>query len=331
MKIRIAIAIPTYNRSETIVRAIKSLRNQMFTEFDVHVFDNCSTDNSLEVIKSLTDDRTFVHESTKNLGFVGNMNKCLALCEKYDWIGILHSDDYHIGESIHAFATSIKEFPEVGMVFSEVNLIGPNGEPLKLSAQKKDTLFKKGYSAINRSLENIPCSSSFYNSKVIKEIGFYDENFPFSADEEYNNRVAYKYNILSLGTPLANHVIHNDNLRLDTWLEPTFIDNYKSMRIKMLEKCNITENQLMKVLNKHLSLTSLTIASSLSKNKYQTQANRYNLLAWRYDLSTFLNPFNVLRSILVFFPNAQAQMKCIFHAAKAQLNNLNSNRKDKVV
>jgi glycosyltransferase involved in cell wall biosynthesis len=48
---KVAVCIPTWNRAKTISIAINSLINQKKFEFDIHIFDNASTDNTEEIIK----------------------------------------------------------------------------------------------------------------------------------------------------------------------------------------------------------------------------------------------------------------------------------------
>ena len=303
MKKKIAVAIPTFNREQTLFTAIDSLISQEYKNFDIHIFDNCSTDDTVKTIVPLLNNRIFLHKNNRNIGFVKNVNRCLALSNKYDWIGILHSDDRHIGESVQTLISAIERFPHVGFIFSEVHVINQFGKILKKPKVANNQLFKKGLDAVTRSLKHIPCSTTFYNSQVIKKLGVYDVKYPFSADEEYNNRISSQYDILCLSNPIGEHLIHEDNLRIETWLDKDFILNYKEMRYKMLEQTDLSKIEIKGLLNKQISMTCLDIASALSKNQYQRDAQRYNKLSWKYNAYSFLNPFNLTRSILIFFPN----------------------------
>ena len=46
----IAIKIPTYNSEITILDTLKSIINQTYVNFNVYIFDNCSTDNTIKII-----------------------------------------------------------------------------------------------------------------------------------------------------------------------------------------------------------------------------------------------------------------------------------------
>ena len=87
---KVAVCIPTWNRANTIGFAIDSLVNQKQFKFDIHIFDNASTDKTQEIIEGNYSDKVYYHCNAENLGFVGNINRCLELAKDYDWIGILH-------------------------------------------------------------------------------------------------------------------------------------------------------------------------------------------------------------------------------------------------
>jgi len=55
--LEISVVVPTYNRSETIGRAIESILKQSFSDFEVIIIDDGSTDNTEDVIKEFKDDR----------------------------------------------------------------------------------------------------------------------------------------------------------------------------------------------------------------------------------------------------------------------------------
>ena len=60
------IIIPCYNAENTIKRAIKSALNQSYKNITVAVIDDCSTDNSLQVIESIKDNRLIIYKNIIN-------------------------------------------------------------------------------------------------------------------------------------------------------------------------------------------------------------------------------------------------------------------------
>jgi glycosyltransferase involved in cell wall biosynthesis len=77
----VSIVLPTYNRAYCIAHAIEAIRAQTFTDWELIVCDDCSTDTTGNVVKSirLDDSRIVYHRNLRRLGLPGNRNSGIAL------------------------------------------------------------------------------------------------------------------------------------------------------------------------------------------------------------------------------------------------------------
>lgn len=105
---QITVALPVYNGEQYIAVAIKSVLNQTFSDFELLILDNCSTDNTVNIIETFDDPRIRLIVNTKNLGMIGNWNLAVSLATgKY--IKILSHDDLLtpscLTEQINGFLT----------------------------------------------------------------------------------------------------------------------------------------------------------------------------------------------------------------------------------
>lgn len=92
MATTVSICIPVYNGEKTIEEAINSVLTQTFTDFDIIVVDNCSTDNTVAIVKGINDARVSVQVNDKNYGPTENWNRAvLATTGKY--VKLLCADD----------------------------------------------------------------------------------------------------------------------------------------------------------------------------------------------------------------------------------------------
>lgn len=97
----LGICIPLFNSEEKIKNVIMSIKNQKYSNFHAHIFDDCSTDKSISIVKDIcnNDERFFIHQNNINLGQAGNFNSCFNLyCYKYVSIksdNDIISDDYY--------------------------------------------------------------------------------------------------------------------------------------------------------------------------------------------------------------------------------------------
>ena len=74
--IKISVCIPVYNGDKTILQTIHSILTQTFRNFELVIVDNASTDNTIEVIKSVNDERIKLYRNETNKGCGGNLNEC---------------------------------------------------------------------------------------------------------------------------------------------------------------------------------------------------------------------------------------------------------------
>ena len=67
---KVSVCIPVYNRPDYVAEAIESVLQQTFTNFELIVTDNCSTDNTPQIVQSYVqkDKRIIYHENEYNLG-----------------------------------------------------------------------------------------------------------------------------------------------------------------------------------------------------------------------------------------------------------------------
>src|SRR6187551_3097335 len=107
---KVSVLIPTYNSAPFLDDAIRSVLDQTFTDFELIIVDNCSTDNSKAVISQyLSDDRIKFYVNEKNIGSNGNFNKCFSLANG-EYVKCLCSDDKLHPELLHRFVAIMEQY-----------------------------------------------------------------------------------------------------------------------------------------------------------------------------------------------------------------------------
>ena len=89
----ISVIIPTYNTALLIERTIRSVLAQSCQDFEILIIDDCSTDNTLEVVKTIKDERIRILEQPENRGPAAARNRGLAEA-KGEYCAFLDGDDY---------------------------------------------------------------------------------------------------------------------------------------------------------------------------------------------------------------------------------------------
>jgi glycosyltransferase involved in cell wall biosynthesis len=89
---RITVAIPNFNTAHWLPGAIDSVLAQRFTDFELLVLDNASTDDSLAVVARYDDPRIVCNVNARNLGFAGNIHAGCRLA-RGDYVVFVGTDD----------------------------------------------------------------------------------------------------------------------------------------------------------------------------------------------------------------------------------------------
>lgn len=119
----VSICIPNYNNAPFIEEAISSALNQTYENIEVIVVDNCSTDNSWEIISSIKHSKLIAFRNKENIGMVGNVKKVLSYA-KGTCISFLCSDDYLKEYAIRENITLLQKYPQANFAFGNVEYIG---------------------------------------------------------------------------------------------------------------------------------------------------------------------------------------------------------------
>lgn len=167
----ITIAIPVFNGERYLKSCLESAINQTYDDIEILVIDDGSTDNSLELVKSYEkiDTRIRVISNPKNLGLVGNWNKCLKEA-RGEWIKILFQDDLIRSDSVEIMHTEALRHQKRFVVCARDFIIEENA-----SEAFKQFYSKKLYKLESRYTELTEMNSITF-ANIMKETGFF-ENF----------------------------------------------------------------------------------------------------------------------------------------------------------
>ena len=113
---KLAILLPTYNAALYLKDSIDSILNQTFADFDLNVYDDCSTDNTEEIITRYNDTRLFYRKNNENLGIAKTLNKGLEeLLPNYEYIARMDADDWAYPERFEKQLDFLEKNQEIAM------------------------------------------------------------------------------------------------------------------------------------------------------------------------------------------------------------------------
>ena len=95
----VSVIMPTYNCSRFIAESIRSVLSQTYTNWELLIVDDCSTDNTAEIVNAFTDSRIRYMQNEKNEGAALTRNKALRAA-KGRYIAFLDADDLWAPEKL---------------------------------------------------------------------------------------------------------------------------------------------------------------------------------------------------------------------------------------
>jgi glycosyltransferase involved in cell wall biosynthesis len=197
------IIIPTYNRASLVYKAVKSVLDQTFSDLELLVIDDGSTDHTKEALAEFNSDPRFVYVYQNNTKESGARNNGMRLA-KGEWICLLDSDDIFRPNHLEILHKRISENQfKPGIYHTLVMRILPDGstKPQTLALRNPDNLVWGIYKN-----ELLP-SSSCMHSSISKAYTFREDIFS-GEDSEFFCRVALDYPIITIEEHTVDYMVH---------------------------------------------------------------------------------------------------------------------------
>ncbi len=121
----ISIVTASYNYENFIAETIQSVLNQTYQNWELIIVDDCSTDNSVEIIQSFCkqDKRIKLVQNNENVGLQKTILHALNHTNG-QWIAFLESDDLWCENCLERRISTIKKYPQMGLIFNNVEPFG---------------------------------------------------------------------------------------------------------------------------------------------------------------------------------------------------------------
>lgn len=126
----VSIIMPSWNTDKFIAETIQSVIDQTYTNWELIIVDDCSSDNTNQIVASFEDKRIKYLHNEKNLGAALTRNKALREA-KGEWIAFLDSDDLWMPEKLEHQIDFMNE-NGYSLSFTEYEKIDEDSKPLNI-------------------------------------------------------------------------------------------------------------------------------------------------------------------------------------------------------
>jgi glycosyltransferase involved in cell wall biosynthesis len=223
----VSVCVPTYNRAGFLRECLASILGQTFTDFELVVVDNASTDETPDLVRGLRDPRLRYERNPENLGQIRNLNRCVELA-RGDLVCIFHDDDVYDPRILERQQAVFARHPRVGLVHTAVWLLTEDGRVHKLHRVARRDYVRPGveaFVAYLREAHDIVFSTVMVRRQCYGEAGPFEPRF-HCADFDMWLRIALRWDVAYLADPLAGYRIHANTvsqaLRAVEWPRENF-------------------------------------------------------------------------------------------------------------
>lgn len=126
----ISVLLPVYNGEKYLNEAIDSILNQTYSDFELIILDDCSTDHTADIIKAYTDKRIRYVYNERNLKISASLNKGISLA-KGEYIARMDADDISHPERFQRQIEIFENNPNVDIVNIRYNIMSEDGKYLR--------------------------------------------------------------------------------------------------------------------------------------------------------------------------------------------------------
>ncbi len=215
---KVSVAILTYNRKEYLRDCLKSVLNQVFTDFLVYIFDNCSDYDLETFLKNFNDKRIILERSEKNLGEQGNYERVFNYNFPSEYLIIFHDDDTMHPLLLEKEVKLLDKYPDMVFVGTGLKFIKDHNKMFsfdKINNEKNFYICQKSTDLVRLILKDFDLSYSsvmfrknFVNiiAKITKD--FYHYKFFKWSDRPYLIELTKRGKVGIIKEKLINYRIH---------------------------------------------------------------------------------------------------------------------------
>ncbi len=233
---KFSVCIPNFNYARYIGQTVDTVLDQSYTQLEIHVADNHSTDGSIEVLADIDDPRFSYHRNNRNVGFGPNLARAVAGTDG-DWIILLSSDDLMRPDALQTYHDLIERCggPEARLVVSSTcDIINSAGDPVGLQGPPRwcwhpedidqtlsaalgvDVYRLPADEVLARSLEVMRTpvwfASTCYPRTLYDEVEGFTGQPLYNPDKEFHWRViAAADSVIFVDSPLFGYRVHPSN------------------------------------------------------------------------------------------------------------------------
>jgi glycosyltransferase involved in cell wall biosynthesis len=213
---KVSVIIPTFNRAQSVGKAINSVLKQTYQDFETIVVDDGSTDNTKLTVDSYGNSVKYLYQANSGAGSARNTGISNSTGE---YIAFLDSDDFFAEQNLEKKISILEEQLQIGWIYSDWQFVDEQGAFLKKGSVQHDYSKKRLSGNIFAELfykrNFITPSTVIVRRSVLDHVGYFDPMIPSQEEYDLWLRISAKYSIHYIDEILVFRTIHGAMLSSD--------------------------------------------------------------------------------------------------------------------
>lgn len=203
----VSVILPVYNGSAYLVEAIESVLDQTWTDFELLLIDDGSTDSTIELASRYDDDpRLIILRNNQNMGLIATLNRGIELA-RGEFIARMDADDIALPHRLERQVTFLESHPDVGLCGSHVITFWQTGEQNWRYPEHDDEIRCRLLFSAAFAHPSVMMRRTLLMENHIR----YDKDYPFAEDYAFWIRCMPYCSMANIAEPLLRYRLHESN------------------------------------------------------------------------------------------------------------------------
>ncbi|WP_375512531.1 glycosyltransferase family 2 protein [uncultured Nostoc sp.] len=286
----VSVIIPTYQRANLVSETIESVLVQTYTDYEIIVVNDGSTDNTREVLARFGNRITVIHQENKGPSVARNTG---IMASQGQYIAFIDDDDLWVPNKLEKQVSCFESNPNIGLVYSNILFFNDYHVSADIwpkrshppGVLKNWMLFELNF---------IPILSVMVRRECLDEVGLFDQTLKYCEDYDLWLRIIEKFSVHFLNKPLGFYRLSSTN-SLSKNKEQILLNEIHIKEKAFSRNPNLTKLPL-KLLDQSFYSKYLTLAhfyihhyqgekARLVLNKYRQARGIDSIYEWLWQMS----------------------------------------------
>ena len=259
----ISVAMATYNGQKYIKQQLDSIIAQTLPPSEIIIVDDVSEDNTVEIVKKLSEKTTipiYVYMNEENSGVAKSFHRAVQLCQS-EFIAFSDQDDIWYLNKLEILFNKLNNLPHKQLIFSDVEVVDKNNVSLNYTqwdahgfTKKEQARYNSGHElevVLKRGVAN--GMAMLFRKSLLEGEEIYNDFWTYFLHDGYLERKsALMQSSIVLDRPLVRYRLHDNNVIGAGRLFST-VENYEKMtKTHVAYKNKVIEcEQLLRIIKKN--------------------------------------------------------------------------------